>query len=301
MVCGQDTVLFHNHCLRPMLDRYFEIHDYDAEATYTAREYTVVSGSAADHVWYHELVQQGAKLLIDAFWEHHVSAELQQQRSAPVLKCKCFFWINEYYNNRSHGYDHYQPCKTYRYLALMPIRQSKPHRRQLLAALAPCLHRMIYSTVDQGRFLPNDQNQTQGSFQRYFDPDWYNSTCFSVVSETVTLSRYQLHVTEKTFKPMAYYHPFVVFGQTGHLAYLHELGFETFENLFDESYDHESDQTARLAKIARNVSEFVPGEYDRLTWQKLNHNHDLFYNQARVDHEFETGIIYPILEHAETR
>jgi 5-methylthioribose kinase len=108
-------------------------------------------------------------------------------------------------------------------------------------------------------------------------------------------------LTEKTFKPIAYYHPFMVFGQVGVLKYLHELGFETFENLFDESYDTLEDQPTRLAQIVENVANFKKQDYDTLTWQKLNHNHDLFYNRARVEKIFIEDIVTPILEYAETR
>jgi hypothetical protein len=155
--------------------------------------------------------------------------------------------------------------------------------------------------VDQGRLLPNDQDESNGSFTRYFNPDWYNSTYFNIVAESITGSQYKLHVTEKTFKPISYYHPFVVFGQVGVLEYLHELGFETFENLFDESYDCEEYQSTRLAQIVSNVANFKQQDYDTLTWKKLNHNHDLFYNQARVEKIFVEGIVNPILEYAETR
>ena len=303
LINSQDTVTFHHAYLRPMLDQYFDIVDYDPSARYSADKYLVMTHSGSSHTWYESLVQQGAGLIYDAFWEHHKSTELKHQypETAHVACCKSYFWINEYYLTSNQGYNNYVPDKNYIHLALLPIRQLKPHRQQLLTALEPVLHNIIYSSVDQGRFLPNDQTESQGSFQRHFNPDWYNSTYFSIVSETVTYNRYNLHVTEKTFKPLGYYHPFVVFGQTGHLAYLHELGFETFENLFDESYDTQEDQATRLQQIINNINCFEPRPYDAVTWQKLQHNHDLFYNQSRMEHEFVAGIVNPILEYAQTR
>ena len=136
--------------------------------------------------------------------------------------------------------------------------------------------------------------------QRYFNPAWYDSTHFSIVSETTTYSKYSLHVTEKTFKPISFYHPFVVFGQTGTLAYLHELGFETFENLFDESYDTVEDQPTRLAQIVDNVQNFKEQAYDKLTREKLRHNHNLFYNADRVQQMLVTDVVNPLLDYVNT-
>lgn len=43
--------------------------------------------------------------------------------------------------------------------------------------------------------------------------------------------------TEKTIRPMVGNRPFVVYGPVGYLNNLQKLGFRTFENLWDESYD----------------------------------------------------------------
>jgi hypothetical protein len=316
-----------------MLDQYFDIVDYDPNTQYRATEYTVMASiyESGKSGWFDSLIQDGAKLMYDCFWEHHFSDQLRAQYpNAHLACCKYYFWILEYYVTSIEKYNNYTPCKNYTHLALMPIRRLKTHRQQLLTALDPWLENMIYSIVYQDILLPNDLDASEELFQRYFNPDWYNNTYFSIVAESVIYTksppwlppdpgsleafiarssnlppfvrpRYNLHVTEKTFKPLAFYHPFVVFGQTGTLAYLHELGFETFENLFDESYDTVEDHSTRLAQIVNNVSNFKQQDYNELTWQKLNHNHDLFYNRTRVEQMFVDGIINPILEYAQTR
>jgi hypothetical protein len=300
----QDNIIFNHWYLRPELNKYFDIINYNPEVKYSASEYLVmIPFNFRQSRWFDHLIQEGAKLVYDVFWEHHVSGQLEQQHpTAHIASCKSYFWVNEYYINCASGYNSYIPNKNYTHRALLPIRQSKPHRKTLLTALTPWLNDIIYSTVDQGRFLPDDQDESKGSFYRYFNPNWYNSTYFNIVAESITGSpHHRLLVTEKTFKPIAYYHPFIVFGQVGVLEYLHELGFETFENLFDESYDCEEDQSTRLAQIVANIANFKQQDYDTLTWKKLNHNHDLFYNQARVEKIFVEGIVNPILEYAETR
>jgi hypothetical protein len=70
--------------------------------------------------------------------------------------------------------------------------------------------------------------------------------------------------------------------------------------LFDESYDAVEDQPARLARIVDNVQNFKEQDYDQLTWEKLKHNHNLFYNKDRVEQMFINDIITPILEYVNT-
>ena len=299
IINAADRVAFHHDCLQPMLAQYFNIINYEDGVNYPAKECTVITHGIVNRTWYRDLVNAGAGLILDALWEHHVAAKLSEQHLGQelVLSAKNYFWVNEYYLHCQEGYNSYQPNRHVQHLALLPIGQTKPHRQQLLTALGPTLDRIVYSQADQGRYLPGDMPSSDGRFDRYFNPAWYDSTYFSIVSETTTYSKYSLHVTEKTFKPISYRHPFVVFGQTGTLAYLHELGFETFENLFDESYDLVEDQPTRLAQIVDNVQNFKETAHDAVTLAKLEHNHNLFYNADRVQQMFINDIITPILEY----
>lgn len=302
LINGQDSVTWHREYLRPVLSEYFDIVDYDHNTTYNAKDYAVITSIVNPNSWYVPLFQQGAKIIYDALWEYHYIKFFPEKLNHPgfISSCKYFFWINEYFINTSQNYHLYSPNKNITHKALLPIRQTKPHRKLLLKKLQPWLDQIIYSQVDQGRFLPNDQTEALGSFQRYYRAEWYDSTAFSIVAETTTYSKYELHITEKSFKPIAYYHPFVTWGQTGTLEYLRELGFETFENLFDESYDIRQDQLHRLQILAKNIGNFDQWNYDSLTLQKLQHNRDLFYNREKVNTLVKQGIVDPILEYVQT-
>jgi hypothetical protein len=75
--------------------------------------------------------------------------------------------------------------------------------------------------------------------------DEYAQSWFSVITETemrTTPSR----ITEKPFKALVNFHPILVFGNPGALRMIRELGFETFPELFDESYDDEPDPRRRF-------------------------------------------------------
>ena len=71
-----------------------------------------------------------------------------------------------------------------------------------------------------------------------------------VPTETVYFGR-RLHLTEKTFKAIALEMPFVLVAPAGSLAYLREYGFQTFDSIFDESYDLETDDVKRIEAVTR--------------------------------------------------
>jgi hypothetical protein len=56
-------------------------------------------------------------------------------------------------------------------------------------------------------------------------------------------------LTEKTFKPIREMHPFINVGVPGSLRVIRDLGFKTFHDFWDESYDNEYDHRVRMKKI----------------------------------------------------
>jgi hypothetical protein len=110
----------------------------------------------------------------------------------------------------------------------------------------------------------------------------YEKSYFSIVTET-GMDNY-LRVTEKTFKPIANYHPFMIIGCHGTLEYLRSLGYQTFPELFDESYDQETNIAKRLLMIINQVEKFVnlsKEEKDKKYQQvheKVLYNANLFFN-----------------------
>ena len=78
--------------------------------------------------------------------------------------------------------------------------------------------------------------------------DVYNDSLVHIISETNFFSPI-VHMTEKTLKPIVYLQPFIMLGSANSLRYLRELGFKTFGDFWDESYDAEIDPKIRLMKI----------------------------------------------------
>lgn len=69
-----------------------------------------------------------------------------------------------------------------------------------------------------------------------------------IVPETI-FNTEKIHLTEKTFKPIVMFQPFVLLAGPKSLSYLRHYGFKTFSDLWDESYDQESDSNKRLCMI----------------------------------------------------
>lgn len=65
---------------------------------------------------------------------------------------------------------------------------------------------------------------------------YYRDTFCSVITETYDDQQYP-YFTEKTFKAIAFGHPFLLHSNRGTLKLLREMGFKTFDSWWDESYD----------------------------------------------------------------
>ena len=101
-----------------------------------------------------------------------------------------------------------------------------------------------------------------------YDPDDFAHTLCSVVLET-EFDGPRIHLTEKTLRPIACAHPFILAAGQYSLRYLKNYGFETFSPWIDESYDEEPDSLVRLAKICSAMKKIQQLEGNRLaTWRK---------------------------------
>lgn len=76
----------------------------------------------------------------------------------------------------------------------------------------------------------------------------YDSTLISIVTES-NFANNQIYHSEKTWKPIANKHPFILVGPAGSLENLKSLGYKTFSDFWDESYDLETNDVIRLFRI----------------------------------------------------
>jgi hypothetical protein len=127
----------------------------------------------------------------------------------------------------------------------------------------------------------NEHNHPMDSYKLSLF-DQATESLLYVVTETVATGRRQ-HVTEKTFKPICLQMPFVVVATAGTLEYLRSYGFKTFADVWDESYDEETDDLKRYEKIAdllKDLHSCSMKEKQRIfenTRQICAHNYQHFY------------------------
>lgn len=62
-------------------------------------------------------------------------------------------------------------------------------------------------------------------------------------------------LTEKTFKCLKHGHPFILVGPPGSLETLRDLGYKTFDDHIDQSYDKIKNNTNRWRQIMRSIKE----------------------------------------------
>ena len=103
-----------------------------------------------------------------------------------------------------------------------------------------------------------------------------------VPTETVYFGR-RTHITEKTFKAIALEMPFVLVAPVNSLEYMRSYGFQTFDDVFDESYDVEPDDILRVEKVVKllkdldNQSERERQSIHRACLPVVEHNFRHFY------------------------
>jgi hypothetical protein len=241
-----------------------------------------------------------------------------------VIATERWFWYNEclWYNTKDMNYhkDHYVPDRINNKLFFMPMKRQKPYRTRVREKLSEFLDQALWSYVEaweNPRSLPSPTESFVKTVapDRMFEPSWYDETFFSVVVETEVDRQDQsdlkdeiaglrppavacdIFVTEKTFKPIAFQHPFLVCGMQGTLKFLQENGFETYDHLFDETYDQLDLFEDRLDIIYNNIKNFDQSKYyDPLTAAKIKHNHNHFYDQQLVIQGITQDLIEPMLE-----
>lgn len=123
----------------------------------------------------------------------------------------------------------------------------------------------------------------------------YNNSLVHIISETNFYTNI-IHQTEKTIKPIANLQPFIMLGSPNSLKSIKDMGFKTFSDFWDESYDLEFDHTLRLLKIielCKTISEWTPERKVEFTHQvkdivEYNYNHFMNSRLVELDRWIDT-------------
>lgn len=84
--------------------------------------------------------------------------------------------------------------------------------------------------------------------------DYYFHVFIDIINET-RFAQPTANYSEKTYQAIQYMKPFILVAPPKTLEYLRSMGFKTFNEFWDESYDDEFDHGERLAKIFTLIDE----------------------------------------------
>ncbi len=127
-----------------------------------------------------------------------------------------------------------------------------------------------------------------------FNVDHYKNTYFSVVSESVSTVN-GVFPTEKIWKAIMGLHPFVLVASPHFLKYLKSVGYKTFSNWIDESYDLELDETKRIEMVTEEVKKLSSKSHEELQQMLVEMLPILLYNlqhlkRRSVNRELQTQL-----------
>ena len=121
----------------------------------------------------------------------------------------------------------------------------------------------------------------------------YNHTAVSIVSESNDNDT-EIFITEKLWKAIIMKHIFVVHGNYHYLNKLQELGFETFNNFIDESYDTEKSKHGKMQKLISTIQQIKNKNYKKLyeeTEYIRTHNQKHFFNTEALGKTIDSEIL----------
>jgi len=191
--------------------------------------------------------------------------------------------------------DHSNKTKDFVYMAGKP----HPHRVHMLKELLnhDLLDNSIWSANSPSHqwgylesYLPNqyELQEWQGkkvvgyddSTRRVHFPIYNDSIC-TLVPETLADNDCH-YISEKTCKPLMAEHIFVILSGAGFLKNLRSLGFKTFHEHFDESYDqcgHLNDRVRSIIKTLRQIKTMDVRKLYKDTEEIRRHNRKHFFDE----------------------
>jgi hypothetical protein len=135
---------------------------------------------------------------------------------------------------------------------------------------APILNNSLVSVVAE----------TGGGTPENIPEDWPNSNWYYYYEEGF--------ITEKTFRTIANGHPVIWVAEHGTTKVMQQLGFKTYSEFWDESYDAIRDPIDRINAVIdllKDLSKLNTQERQEL-WQKmiptLKHNQQLIFNLKEI-------------------
>jgi hypothetical protein len=227
--------------------------------------------------------------------------------SVPGLRVQAvpaWIWLRFRYHWEKLNYHNIAYTTTAQYKTLCMINQPRRWRDRVWDALDQFGENVLRSYLSRGIRMPDDI--TSDGYLWEVNPQWFQVTAMSLVCESsIGAIENELSVTapsgvfisEKSLKPMAMQHPFILIATPGTLAEIRSFGFETFPELWDESYDSVANFQQRLLLIMRQVRQFDVTQLNTpVIQQKLQHNQHRIFDPVVTQQLLQQQVLDPILE-----
>lgn len=108
---------------------------------------------------------------------------------------------------------------------------------------------------------------------------FYSKIALDIVNETVFNYPHR-YISEKTIRPILQKRMFIILGPARMLEQLHSMGFVTFDDILNESYDQITDPEERFLAVIKSIQDFCQldidqiKEYYRTNSWKFDYNFD---------------------------
>lgn len=178
--------------------------------------------------------------------------------------------------------------------------------KKLITNEVPLLFEREPSLKEKFDLLPNkviadreDIENTNG--YEHENENLFLDSYISIVTETSFYIDNDF-ISEKIWKPLYQFHPFIVVGRPHLLKYLREIGFKTFDWLIDETYDTIEDNDLRMNAIIVEIKKLNNLSLDEIeqkineNFDKLEHNHNMLNNFGKQTESIEEFLIKKIKE-----
>ena len=138
----------------------------------------------------------------------------------------------------------------------------------------------IFPKIPIATELEKDMELIEPYISTSYVHEMYTNSYFSIINETsynwnsTSIIDNNIYLTEKTYRPIFGMQPFIMVSNPGVLKHLRALGFETFPEFFDESYDEIKNPWGRIDTILTQIKEIcnlsneeIHDRYQRILWK----------------------------------
>ena len=158
----------------------------------------------------------------------------------------------------------------------------------------------VEELLDKGQYnLKSEESVAFNNINAWTDENYTHhlNSYFDICFESFFYSESEaISLTEKIFKPIINFQPFIYVATKGSLQILRDLGFKTFEPFVDESYDQEPNNDKRLFMAYEQIKKLCllpKKELHDLYWRMeeiLIHNHQHLLNVHKNKMITETAL-----------